>query len=330
MADAEADLIEDLRAIAGVGATDGFVIELAPHPITVLYRSGSSSSLTLQARYDDVARDDLEQSAPAGLATRAGYRGSGRAPRLVAVRPLAIKLRREDAGDVVAKREGINAEHQTGDADFDREIYVDTPTIDARVLGAVLGPAVRAGVLALFALGFQQVTIDDGGLIEAHLSSFTERAPTPGRGRRAVAAFAEVLSALPLITPSGGAHPALPVWARPLPLWVFIASVTFVGTPMSCSRAYTSDCMEGSANGDGEYSESFRDGCGTAAGLSALVAFFAACAAFFLARLVVIPRLRGRSNSLTRILHVRAAVFCLVLVATYGVVSSYAFPLYRR
>jgi hypothetical protein len=330
MANAEGDLIDELRAIAGVSGTDGFVIALRPHPITVLYRSGSSSCLDLQARYDDVARDDLEQDARHDVKAAGDYRRSGRAPRLVAVRPLAITLRREDVGDVVAKRKGINVEHQTGDEVFDRAVYIDTPTTDARVLDAVLGPALRAGVLALFALGFQTVTIDDGGVVNAHMSYFTQLVPTPGRGERAVAAFARILSALPAITPSGGAHPVPPVWARPVPLWLFIAGVTFLGVPASCSVAYKADCVEGSSNADGEYSEWFRDGCGTAAGLSLLAAFVAACAAFVVARFVVMPKLRGRSNSLMRIFHVRAAVFLLVLVATYGVVSWYEFPLYRR
>jgi hypothetical protein len=163
----------------------------------------------LRARYDDVARADHE--AVTGRAT-ATYRGTARGA-LVAIRPLAVTLRKELRADVKAKAEAFNVEYQTGDEAFDREVYVDTPTTDERILAAVLGPAVRGGVLELLALGFTSVMIDERGAVEAHLSEFVRRESASDRADRAVAAFARVLSDLPRITASGAQHAEVPFWA---------------------------------------------------------------------------------------------------------------------
>src|SRR6185369_13478406 len=72
---------------------------------------------------------------------------------LSALRPLAIELRREGDADVEAKDTGLSVEWQSGDAEFDRDVYVTSPTTDPRVLGAVLGPAARDAVRALLDLG---------------------------------------------------------------------------------------------------------------------------------------------------------------------------------
>ncbi|HVY48440.1 MAG TPA: hypothetical protein VHB21_21275, partial [Minicystis sp.] len=232
MGGAEADLVGELRRLAGVGDVDGFVVEAAPHPFEVRYFSGSASHLRFVARYDAVARADHDAAArPAGAGS---YRRSGRGG-LVAVRPLAITLRRERSDDVEAKRKGVNVEHQTGDDDFDRNVYVSTPTADPEVLSAVLGPKLRSGVLALLDLGFQYVAIDDrDGDVEAYLSAFVERNPRPGRGEKAVAAFALVLSDLPAITASGGAHPRPPFWARGVTLGVVWIASGVLGPFASC------------------------------------------------------------------------------------------------
>ena len=146
--DAENALVAELRALAGEPAGDRFVVSRRGRSITVTHDGGSSSSLTLRASYDAVAR--------AAADTNEGtYRGSPRVDRaLVAPRPLAIVLRKD------APR-GIRTAYETGDRRFDDAVFVDTPTTNPTVLAAVLGPEVRAAVLTLFELGFLRVTIDD-------------------------------------------------------------------------------------------------------------------------------------------------------------------------
>src|SRR5262249_43060405 len=139
--DAETTLVRELRALANATNDSArFVVHHGVHAIEVSYTGGSSASLSFSASYDRSARVDH----PA-LLTRAQprtYREPARGP-LVAARPLAIELRREDLGDVVAKNKGLSVEWQSGDEAFDRAVYVGTPTTDAEVLAAVLGAEVR-------------------------------------------------------------------------------------------------------------------------------------------------------------------------------------------
>jgi hypothetical protein len=324
----ESELIAELRALAAVGNVDRFVLEGAPHPIEVSYSSGSSSSLTFVARYDAVARRDHEAILhPGGTGA---YRRSGRADSIIAVRPLAITLRNETSGDVGAKQEGINVEYQTGDEKFDRHVYIETPTTDAYVLGAVLGPRVRQGVLALLVLGFSSVKIDVDGRVEAFLCQFTSASPRPGRGKSAVEAFALVLSDLPAISASGGAHVLPPFWARGAPLLFLSIGATALAFPASCAVAEKTNCTESSTNADGETSEWFRDGCGTGAFLAAVFAFFFAVAATVVVRAVARRRLRGHSDSAERILNVAIATFWATAVLAYAAASSFAFVSQRH
>jgi hypothetical protein len=209
--DPESALVAELRALAGPGAAAGsafFVVHDALR-IAVSYSSGSSSSLTLAARYDDVA----QPSRPVARAAPHGYRD---APSLTlrATRPLDLTLRPEGAGDVAAKRKGVSVEWQSGDEAFDAGVYVETPSTDAAVIGAVLNAEVRAAVRALLALGFLSVRIDDGrGEVSTTLVEFAPR--RSGRGRRAVEAFAGLLANLPAVTHTGARAPTpLAGWTR--------------------------------------------------------------------------------------------------------------------
>ncbi len=319
----ETELVAELRALARAGDENDFVVERGPYRIAVHYSSGSSSSLTFRARYDDVARADHDAILHAG--GPGAYRRSGRASAIIAVRPLAVTLRSETRSDVDAKLGGINVEYQTGDDAFDRNVYVSTPTTDEQVLGAVLGPKVRQGVLALLVLGFRHLKIDEDGAVEAFLSEFTQRQSRPGRGQNAIEAFALVLSDLPdlpVISASGGAHPEPPVWARAAPLWLVAIAAGLAGLPASCGVADAANCTEASSDGEGT---TFRDGCGTPALLAFAFSIVVASGAAFVARALATPRLRGTTEAASRILHVRIAAFWLTFVATYVTASGYAF-----
>ena len=231
--DAENALVAELRALAGEPAGERFAVSRRGRSITVTHDGGSSSSLTLRASYDAVAR--------AAADTNEGtYRGCPRVDRaLVAPRPLAIVLRKD------APR-GIRTAYETGDRRFDDAVFVDTPTTNPTVLAAVLGPEVRAAVLTLFELGFLRVTIDDRcaldgpDVVEAYLWSFASSGPPRERAARCLDAFASILDHLPRIASSGDEPPLPepPVWVgvsgwlglvgalAVAPAWWFVANET--------------------------------------------------------------------------------------------------------
>ena len=228
--DDETALVRELRKLAGAPEGSGtFDLHHGGHVIEVAYTGGSSASLTLRASYDRAARADH----PALLAAAApgAYRAfPGR--KLTALRPLAIELRRERLDDVAAKKGGATVEWQSGDPSFDDAIYVSTPTTDAEVLAAVLGPEVRHAVLELHDLGFHAVTIDVDGKVVAFLNQFTQRdPPRPQRGAHAVAAFGRLLSHLPVIAAAPGGHAPAPFasWTRVLGVVGVIGWGTNVG-----------------------------------------------------------------------------------------------------
>ncbi|MFO0685142.1 MAG: hypothetical protein U0234_23990 [Sandaracinus sp.] len=196
-----ADLVEALRALAHVESNvDSFSApgsEIAVHVEISRDSDGDFSSLTLRARYDDVAR------AMPGL-----YRDG---EKLVATRPLEITLRREHEGDRAAKKAGTSVEWQAGEPAFDDEVYVSTPTSEPRVLAAVLGKEVRAATRDLLAMGFEQIQIDTvGGKVEARSSRGT-RARREASAAEVIEAFGRLALGLPAIAHSGATRPAPPL-----------------------------------------------------------------------------------------------------------------------
>jgi hypothetical protein len=193
--DYESALVTELQALAGVPAgTDAFALRFGGQTTAVVYSqfSSSPSTLTLEARYDDVP------GLPAGRP-------------IVATRPLDIVLRPEGGPDRAAKAQGINVEWQTGDRAFDDTVYVSTPTESGEVLRAVLGPEVRSAVMTLFGLGFRMVRIDDDGVVRAEVTEFVVAVPQAGRGRSAMEAFVRILTNLPAVVASGAKHAAIPL-----------------------------------------------------------------------------------------------------------------------
>lgn len=226
--DAEASLVAELRALAGSPAGERFVVSWRGRSITVTHNAGSSSSVTLRARYDAVARSDHPALAAADT-SEGTYRAPPRSDRaLVAPRPLGIVLRND------APR-GLRTAYETGDRRFDDAVFVDTATTDREVLAAVLGPEVRAAVLALFELGFLRVTLDDWcpldgpDVVEAYLWTFASREPPRERAARCLDVFVIILDHLPKLASSGDepAPPKPPVWIG-LSGWVGLMGVLAV------------------------------------------------------------------------------------------------------
>lgn len=91
------------------------------------------------------------------------YRQGAR--RTVEGQPM-LELRPETWRDRLGKRLWINRELQTGDAVFDRKVYIETKTPEAA--STILHDArTRRGILAVLDLGFKVTINDNGGLLTA-------------------------------------------------------------------------------------------------------------------------------------------------------------------
>lgn len=193
----------ELRALAGSAKGGSFVILRGDHRVSVGFSTDNDDEVTglaLSIAYDRVARP-----------VPGGYRDA--AP-LAGPRPMRIELRPEMFVDRIAKDEGVSVEWQSGDADFDREVYVDSPVTDAALLSRVLDAEVRGGVLELFAIGFTSVEIDDAhGRVVAHLPKRGFGvAGEGGAGLRALAAFERVFTSLPAIEAVAPRVVKRPLW----------------------------------------------------------------------------------------------------------------------
>jgi len=318
--DVESALLRELREIAGVREGTTFDIGKGHTRFEVSYSGGSSSSLTLRARYDVVAK-----AVPVVDAREASYRSSARPAKLHATRPMKIELRRENDADRASKESGVNREHQTGDANFDAAVYVDTPTTDDGVLGSVLGANVRAAVLALLGLGFSWVKLDDDdGMVKAYLSDFASLDERDERAPEIVASFTQLLEALPPVAATGESHPEEP-FSRPLTIMSVLAAVLFFGgAPLFFLVADGMGCMEASDDGDGS---NLRGECVPPAVVGLVVAAVAGALACALASYLVAPKLRGRSNSAARIGQLVVVAFALAAELAFFAVSFAGFAL---
>lgn len=224
----ESDYVAALRALTGATG-DEMSIRLADVRIDAQYFSGSSSHLVVSTPY--VGRD---------LAPPESYRGH-RGP-LVAVRPLSITLRREDASDRRAKAGGVAIEAQTGDHAFDDEVYVDGPSTEEVVARVLASPIARTAIRELLAAGVSPVALDDAGKIHVRIHAF---AALPGDPLWLLERIALVARHVPTVTPSGGSHPVDP-WAGVPVLFGAAALVLGIITPILMfsvlpERCYVSD-----------------------------------------------------------------------------------------
>lgn len=276
----EASRIQELRVLGNVPeGTDDFELLVERARFRVTYSGGSSSSITLRARYDVVA------TAVPPPARDAGYRD---ARPLEAIRPLAIELAPETHRHREGKESGVDVEVQTGDAAFDGAVYIDT-SAPAEITRDVLGPSVRGAVLELFAVGFEAVTIDDkDGDVTARCTTFPSREDDSGHGVRAARAFAKLCAGLPPVGRRAGEYEA-----HPLGLWStlgLVLGVLFLCVDMPAYMFFVSSAWPECMPEDAPMSCVGPALLGGVA--SAVLAVVASVAAAGYAR-----RFRGRSNS---------------------------------
>ncbi len=104
------------------------------------------------------------------------FRGESR-PRIESPAPLT--LRSEKELDRTGKRLGLNREIQTGDAEFDKTVYLETEAPDALVLAALSDPMTRAGVMKCIALGASEIVLEQTGNLRLTLPLPSEDLITP-------------------------------------------------------------------------------------------------------------------------------------------------------
>jgi len=217
----ETDYVNALRAEASARG-DEFQTVRGGIRIHVRYYPGSSSHLVLNTPY-------------------VGRAVEGAAP-IVAIRPLEIQLRAENEHDRRAKAKGIAIEAQTGDAEFDRAVFVDSPTehdVVAQVLGS---PALRQAVRELLEVGITPVTLDEDGRIEILVRDFSRLRRDPAWLLETLATIAREV---PEVRASGAKRKPDP-WPAVLVLLGVLGLIGMVLTPLAVftvlpDRCYVSD-----------------------------------------------------------------------------------------
>jgi hypothetical protein len=309
----ESDLIAAFRKLANK-AGDEFSVTRRGTSVDVQYSGGSSSSLALSTSYDRAAKAVLTGDGKAAL-----YRESAKGGALVSVRPMLIKLREETASDRDGKAEGINREHQTGDAKFDESVYVDSPTTDPKILDAVLGPSTREGAMKLLSLGFHTIVIDDEArCVKALFNAFASREPGETRADEMLDAFVALVSDLPSVKASAGTHPERPLAAFNVGFGI-LAGIAAVGSiPAYFMMAAAHDCTETSDDEDGQ---SLKSGCGEPGGIAFVVGFIVAAVVVLVARPWLKRRYSGQSSSHSQITAATWVIFALTLFGCFYLLS---------
>ncbi len=310
----ESDLVRALREKAGNTKEDRFTITHGDVFVGVSYSGGSSSSLSIYTRYDAVAKGEHAAAREGG-----NYRETAVPQVPVATRPMKIVMRPEAYADKDAKASGINVEHQTGDELFDAAVYVDSPTTDHELLQAVLNEDARRAVLSLFDLGLRRITIDDAhGNVEAYLSEFVVAQGKPDRADLMLDAFSRLASSLPVVRASGQVSAPAPFGCLMGFGGAFAGVLGVAAIPLFFAIASGFDCTEGSADGEGS---SLKDGCGAPGVVALVLAFVVGVLAFVVARFFVTARLRGRSDSASRIFRLSIISYALAAEITFLVAA---------
>jgi hypothetical protein len=297
----ESALVDELRAVAGADGGNDFTLSWEGLLIQVSYAPGSGSFLSLSVPYDHPQR-----------ASEASFRDP---LRLHAIRPMKVVLCPERKDHVEAKAAGIDREHQTGDAVFDRRVYIDVPSPEP-LPHLFWSDAVRGAVLGLFDRNFQSIVLDDdSGLITARATSFLDlRASTTTPGRDALTAFVRLAKALPPVTARAGEHPADALTGRSRLLFALAGVAFLLGTPMSCLSL-------GDGCGDDVPASLFFHCMGP--GLTGLSAGFAASVVVRLfVRPILTARHGGTSSSSRRIEIFVIALALLVFILVMVIVST--------
>lgn len=135
-------IVPGLAALAGRELVEGnrepFVLTIDDVPIRVEYTTGTTPTVWLTTPY-------------APRAAAEGYRETVAPIR--APRPMFIELTSESADDRDAKARGVSREVQTGHAEFDRAVYVNTVSADTVVQRVLASPKLRRAVQLLLADG---------------------------------------------------------------------------------------------------------------------------------------------------------------------------------
>lgn len=183
-------VVDQIRAIAGVGPGGAeFVVRGSGCDVRVRVKLGL---LTLAVSFP-------ERTEGGG---GGAYRGDQRAV-VRARRPLELIVRRETEQERQDKAAGINREFQTGDAGFDREVYI-TSHAEESVLGSVLARAeVRDAILTILRTGPTQFTLDD---TEGNVSVWYKEATkaiSESTGREVLDALEALVEGLPALVTTG-------------------------------------------------------------------------------------------------------------------------------
>jgi hypothetical protein len=181
-----------------------------------------------------------------------------------------MRLRPETPLDGTGKAHGINVEVQTGDAEFDERVYIESNAPEHAVRAALAEAAVRAAVL-------EAICIDEEVLFGADGIRLSSRSLIPAYVERSVARLVSMAAALPRFAEGDRGRPLRTIAPEML--------VLFLGGNVAAAAIYVGHRMYPPVSN-----------------LPAVLAGLGAGAALFL---VVAPlaylRLRGRSTSLRHI-----------------------------
>jgi len=193
------DIVPALAALAGpageqaLAAHRPFDVTIDDVVVHVRYSSGTTPTVFLSTSY------------PTGTtAPRAGQdRGYRDMPvtSIPAVRPLGVELRLERDDDRRAKERGVSRELQTGDPEFDRLVYVDSPAPDEVLSSVFATRPLRAACRALLEDGFVEIRIDDehGEITTRRGLSTSARLPA----EQVIRAFAAIAREVPPLETTG-------------------------------------------------------------------------------------------------------------------------------
>lgn len=181
-------LIEQLRNLAGVSARK-----------REFHVRGASCEVEVQWQVDEAGeRIMLLASLPdAGESAQGGYRG-GKSPAVESSGPIALYLREETGVDRIRKILGHKEEIQTGDAELDAAVYIETQA-DRRIATEMMRhKGARTAILQLLRLGCSSIILGDwSGKIVVHVARPEAPCPDPSRASQLVSQIDALRAALP-------------------------------------------------------------------------------------------------------------------------------------
>lgn len=179
-------------ALNNLARGESFVVEIDDVDVHVSYTAGTTPTVFLSTPYAPRLKPQLRD---------AGYRDAPVAAPLSVLRPLAIELRAEGERERNAKLDRVTREVQLGDPDFDREVYIITPSDDDTVKRVLESSALREACRTLIADGFLEIIVDDerGEITTRRGLSASAKADAATVAR----AFATIATEVPLLESAG-------------------------------------------------------------------------------------------------------------------------------